>query len=60
MDQISNLVALVKAHWVEVLAALGAIDLLLGLITKWTPTEWDDNLYAIIHSGISKLAGKGK
>lgn len=55
MDQINNLIGLVKAHWVEVLAVFGAIDVILGVIVAWTPTHWDNNLYAILHKAISKL-----
>jgi len=58
MEQINNIIALVKAHWVEVLAAIGAIDVLLGIITKLTPFKWDDNLYVVLHNWISKLVKK--
>ena len=55
MATISAIIAWVVAHWVQVLAVIGAIDLLLGVITKWTPCTWDDNLYAILHSWIAKI-----
>lgn len=58
MDQINNIISLVKAHWVEVLAAIGAVDVLLGIITKLTPITWDDNLYVVVHKWISKLVVK--
>ncbi len=58
MEQINNIISLVKAHWVEVLAAIGAVDVLLGIITKLTPITWDDNLYVVVHKWISKLAVK--
>lgn len=58
MEQINNIVALVKDHWVEVLAAIGAVDVLLGIITKLTPIKWDDNAYAILHGWIAKLGKK--
>ena len=60
LDLINQIIAFVKAHWVEFLAILGGIDLILGIITKWTPTAWDDNVYAFLHSLISRLLGKGK
>ncbi len=49
-----------QAHWVDILAVIGAIDLILGIVVKWTPCEWDNNAYAIVHSWISQLLGKGK
>lgn len=58
IETIQQVISLFKAHWVEVLAALGAIDVLLGIITKLTPVKWDDNVYAIIHGWIAKLAVK--
>lgn len=58
MEQINNIISLVKAHWIEVLAAIGAVDVLLGIITKLTPVTWDDNLYVVVHKWISKLAVK--
>lgn len=58
MEQINNIIALVKAHWVEVLAAIGALDVLLGVITKLTPTKVDDNIYSIVHGWIAKLVKK--
>lgn len=58
MEQINNVISLVKAHWVEVLAAIGALDVLLGIITKLTPIKWDDNLYVVLHNWISKLVKK--
>lgn len=56
----SVIVQAVQAHWVEVLAIIGAVDLILGIVTKWTPFSWDDNFYAILHSWTSRLLGKGK
>lgn len=58
MEQITNIVSLVKTHWVEVLAGIGAVDVLLGIITKLTPFKWDDNLYVVLHNAISKLVKK--
>lgn len=58
MEQIQNIINLVKDHWVEVLAAIGAVDVLLGVITKLTPTKIDDNIYSIIHGWIAKLGKK--
>lgn len=58
MEQINYIVALVKDHWVEVLAAIGALDVLLGIITKLTPIKWDDNLYSVLHGWIAKLVKK--
>jgi len=56
----SEIVSAVQTHWVEVLALIGAIDLALGIVTKWTPTKFDDNVYAVLHSWTSRLLGKGK
>lgn len=58
LEYVNQIITFGKAHWVEVLAALGAVDILLGIITKLTPFDWDDNIYSIIHKGIAKLATK--
>ena len=58
MEAIQNIIGLVKAHWVEVLAAIGAVDILLGIIVKFTPFKWDDNLYVVFHNAVSKLGKK--
>ena len=58
MEAITNIVTLVKTHWVEVLAAIGAVDILLGLIVKFTPFKWDDNLYVVFHNAVSNLGKK--
>lgn len=55
-----DIVNLFKDHWVEILALLGAIDLALGIVSKWTPFVWDDNVYAILHSYVSRLTGGKK
>jgi len=57
---IQAIIEVVKAHWVEVLAIIGAIDIVLGIVTKWTPTKWDDNVYVFLHKYIDKLVRKGK
>ena len=54
------MIQLIQAHWVEILALLGAVDLILGIVAKWTPFVWDDNVYAILHSLVSRLTGRGK
>lgn len=58
MEQINNIISLVKDHWVDVLALIGAVDIILGIITKLTPITWDDNLYVVVHKWISKLVVK--
>ena len=55
MEIIQSVIAWGKANWVEVLAAIGAIDIALGIITKLTPWKVDDNVYAFLHVWISKL-----
>ena len=54
------IVTFVQQHWVEILAIIGGIDIILGVIVKWTPVNWDDQVYTILHSWISQLLGKGK
>lgn len=49
-----------QAHWIDILAVVGAVDLALGIITKWTPTTWDDNLYSAFHSFVLRFLPKGK
>lgn len=58
MENLNHLIEFFKTHWVEVLAAIGAIDVLLGIITKLTPFDWDDNIYTILHKAIAKLPAK--
>lgn len=58
MDMVNQVVGLVKNNWVEVLACIGAIDVLLGVITKLTPVKWDDNLYVAFHNAVAKLGKK--
>lgn len=54
----SAIVSAVQNHWVEVLALIGAVDVILGVITKFTPNKWDDNFYSIFHNFISRLVKK--
>ena len=53
-----DIVNLVKEHWVEVLAVIGALDIILGVVVKWTKVTWDDSVYAFIHNAIGKLVKK--
>ena len=50
-----NLINAVKDHWIDVLAIIGAVDVILGVVTKMTKSTWDDNLYAQFHNLIAKL-----
>lgn len=52
------IVTFVQSHWVEILAVIGAVDIILGIVVKWTPVSWDDSCYTILHSWIDKLAPK--
>lgn len=45
----------VQAHWVGILAIIGAADGLFYAITKITKSTADDNVYAMIHAWILKL-----
>ncbi len=58
MDLVNQVVGLVKNNWVEVLAVIGAVDIILGVIVKFTPVKWDDNLYVAFHNAVSKLGKK--
>ena len=53
-----EIINFVKAHWVEILAVIGAVDTILGIIVAWTPATWDNNVYNIVHTWIAKLVGK--
>lgn len=53
-----ELINLVKEHWVEVLAIIGAIDVILGIVVAWTPVQWDNNVYNIVHQWVAKLGAK--
>lgn len=59
MEIINVAIAFVQAHWVDILAVLGGLDLILGIVSKWTPFKWDDNLYSLLHGFIAKLGKKG-
>lgn len=50
-----SIIELFKAHWVEILAIIGAVDIILGIVVKWTKATWDDSVYAWIHNLIAKL-----
>lgn len=58
MELIQSVISLVKDHWVEILALIGALDIVLGIITKWTPVTWDDSVYAVVHNWVAKLGAK--
>lgn len=58
MDLVNQAVSLVKNNWVEVLAVIGAIDIILGVVVKFTPVKWDDNLYVAFHNAVAKLGKK--
>lgn len=58
MDIINAVVEFVKTHWMEILAIIGALDIILGIVVKWTKVTWDDSVYAFIHNAIGKLVKK--
>lgn len=58
MEIVQQVITLVKDHWVDILALIGAIDVALGIVTKLTASTWDDNVYAVLHSWIAKLGKK--
>ena len=58
MDIVNNVISLAKNNWVEVLAVIGAVDIILGVIVKFTPVKWDDNFYGAFHNAVSKLGKK--
>lgn len=58
MEIITNIVTFVQQHWVDILACIGALDIILGVIVKLTPFDWDNNAYVIVHNLIAKLLGK--
>jgi hypothetical protein len=58
MDMVMGFVNFAKEHWVEVLAVIGGVDIILGVVVKWSKPTWDDSAYAIVHSWISKLGVK--
>ena len=60
MEIVQSIISFVQLHWVEILAVIGGIDVILGIVVKWTPATWDNNVYTILHSWISRLLGKGK
>lgn len=53
-----DIIKFVQDNWVSILAIIGALDIILGIVSKWTPWNWDDSVYAILHSLIAKLGGK--
>ena len=58
MDIVMGVVNFVKEHWVDILAIIGALDVILGIIVAWTPMEWDNNVYSIFHKWVAKLGAK--
>ena len=55
MEIFSNIINFFKDNWLEILALIGAIDIALGIIVKWTKWTWDDSVYAILHNLVSKF-----
>ena len=53
-----EIVNFVKEHWVEILAVIGGLDIILGIVVKWTKPTWDDSVYAVVHGWIAKLGVK--
>jgi hypothetical protein len=45
----------ITEHWLEILAFVGAFDIMLGVISKWTPWKWDDSVYTVLHSIFDKF-----
>ena len=58
MDVIMAVVSFVRLNWIEILAVIGAVDVILGIVSKMTPWTWDDSVYTMLHSLVSKLGGK--
>ena len=44
----------------EILLIVGAIDIILGIVSKHTPWKWDDSLYSLLHGLVMKLPGVKK
>ena len=55
---VNQVVDFCKNHWIDILAVIGAVDVILGIITKLTPFDWDDNIYSMLHGWIAKLLKK--
>lgn len=53
-----ELINWVTSHWLEILAIIGAFDVILGIVVTWTKWDWDNNAYAILHGWIAKLRKK--
>ena len=58
MEQIQPLIDYAKNHWIDLLAIIGAVDVILGIITRLTPFTWDDNVYTLLHKAIAGLIKK--
>ena len=58
MDIINGVVNFVTNHWLDILAIIGAVDIILGIVVKWTKATWDDSVYVAIHNFIEKLITK--
>lgn len=50
----------IQAHWINILAIIGAVDGLAYAITKITKTTADDNFYTIVHNFIFKFIAPPK
>lgn len=44
----------------ELLAIIGAVEVILGVVSAWTPWKWDDNVYVILHKIVANFFPKGK
>ena len=58
MDVLLGILPWVKANWVEICAAVFAIDQLLGIVSKITPWGWDDRLSRIVADLVARFFTK--
>lgn len=58
MEIVQGVIAFFKTHWVEILAIIGAVDVILGIVVSWTPFTWDNNVYTILHKYVEKIVKK--
>lgn len=57
MEQVMNIINLVKAHAVDILAITGAVYTIALTIVKLTPSPKDDEILSKVYAVVHKLIG---
>jgi len=48
-----------KTNWIELVACLYALEMILAFVSRFTPWKWDDNIAGALGSMLRKFFPKG-